>query len=67
MSVKNTGRKFGEANEYIVAIIAGRPALLTDAQAAVGLARAKSQPEDVPRWARWLGRISDWLALDFLK
>lgn len=54
----NTQHKFGEALCYIYAKIDGKDALFTEDQVRVAVARAKSNPEDLPksrkrRWQFW--------------
>lgn len=54
----NTQRKFGEANHYHVAYTVNEngqivPLLLTDAALRDARARAKIQPEDVPKLPWW--------------
>lgn len=57
----NTQRRFGEAGCYVYVEIDGVPALLTEDAVEVGKARAKRQPEDLPKWRlRWL-RVRRWL------
>ena len=58
MKVPNTQRRFGETNSYVLVKINGQDALLTQDAAAVGIARAKRQREDVPSVGT---RVLDWL------
>ena len=62
--VDNKDRRFGAALEYYpVMIVTGlrrQPALFTPAQISEALARAKANPEDMPKPGIW-ERIRQWL------
>lgn len=61
-AVENRGRKFGSAIEYFPCWIVRRdgtqvPALFTQYSIQEAVARAASNPEDMPEMAKWLERI----------
>jgi hypothetical protein len=54
----NQARRFGAAGEYHPVFIRNdfgrwQPCLLTDDQIKVGIERARTNPEDVPKRTRW--------------